>query len=464
MKSGRLIVIVIFVVFQLSIIGLQLTGPFFDEGIYITAGMRTLEGQGITDNYLTWFSGSLVWPVIAGTTFKIGGLIATRIAALFLATCSLIFISNAIKNTYDEKTSFWATLLLSINGPFLALSHLGVYDLPALAGISASWWALTNLIRSDNRMWVGVSGAMFSIAVLSKYPMIIMFLPLLLILIKIRRKKAYIDLGIIVFIFICFLLAFLFPAREKVGQWLPFILNNSRNFGTNRLSIILDLLFYSAVPLSLVILVSKFVAKAKIHFRYIFLLASLIWPLYHLALNNTVSMNKHIVFGFIFLYPLIGVFFKFLWSLNKLLVVTLVSIYFFIGIFQMTALDTSWTDERPASKFLLETVNSGQKLLMNYSWPYTMYLYSERKIASPWDIYDFYRISGNNTNSNICEFDWYIEENQPPEWPQNIKDNIRNCNSFRRVYEARTFVNNFGADGRFITYPVDTVIWKNEKK
>ncbi len=49
---------------------MQLNGPFLDEGIYVAAGLRTLQGHGISDNYLSWFSGSLMWPVIAALGWK----------------------------------------------------------------------------------------------------------------------------------------------------------------------------------------------------------------------------------------------------------------------------------------------------------------------------------------------------------------------------------------------------------
>ena len=139
MKSANWLVIIVYVVFQLSIIGLQITGPFFDESIYTTAGLRTLEGDGLTDNYMTWFIGTLLWPTIAGLLYNAGGLVGVRLAATFFATIALIGISEAVKNIYNSKVSFWTTLLLSINGSFMALSHLGVYDLPALAGISLSF-------------------------------------------------------------------------------------------------------------------------------------------------------------------------------------------------------------------------------------------------------------------------------------------------------------------------------------
>ena len=51
---------------ELAVILTVANGPTLDEGIYVTAGRRTLEGSGGTDGYLGWFAGSLLWPALAG--------------------------------------------------------------------------------------------------------------------------------------------------------------------------------------------------------------------------------------------------------------------------------------------------------------------------------------------------------------------------------------------------------------
>ncbi|MFL7790547.1 MAG: hypothetical protein AB8I69_00280, partial [Anaerolineae bacterium] len=76
--------------FLLCLTTLNYNGPFFDEGIYITSGVRTLEGYGLSDLYLTWFGGSLLWPILAGIGYRIGGLIGARVVALLVTTGGFI--------------------------------------------------------------------------------------------------------------------------------------------------------------------------------------------------------------------------------------------------------------------------------------------------------------------------------------------------------------------------------------
>ncbi len=71
---------------ELIVSSLELRGPFMDEGIYVAAGLRTLQGHGISDNYMSWFSGSLMWPVIAALGWKAFGLAGARAAAAVCVT------------------------------------------------------------------------------------------------------------------------------------------------------------------------------------------------------------------------------------------------------------------------------------------------------------------------------------------------------------------------------------------
>jgi hypothetical protein len=51
---------------QVCIAIVAANGPFVDEGLYAVAGMRVLEGNGLSDGYIAWFNGSpFLWPVMA---------------------------------------------------------------------------------------------------------------------------------------------------------------------------------------------------------------------------------------------------------------------------------------------------------------------------------------------------------------------------------------------------------------
>src|SRR5919106_3834712 len=71
-----------FLAVQISIIWVGANGPFVDEGLYTVAGLRVLEGHGLSDGYMAWFNGSpFAWPVIAGLGHHLAGLAGARFMA-----------------------------------------------------------------------------------------------------------------------------------------------------------------------------------------------------------------------------------------------------------------------------------------------------------------------------------------------------------------------------------------------
>ena len=92
--------------FVLCLTTLNYNGPFFDEGIYITAGMRTLEGYGLSDRYMTWFGGSLLWPILAGVGYRSAGLTGARTVALLATTAGFLAFIQATKNLFGARAGF----------------------------------------------------------------------------------------------------------------------------------------------------------------------------------------------------------------------------------------------------------------------------------------------------------------------------------------------------------------------
>ena len=122
-----------FLAAELAVCAMQLNGPFLDEGIYLAAGLRTLQGHGISDNYLTWFSGSLMWPVIAAFGWKLLGLAGARAAAAICVTVGLAGMLKATGNLFGMRVRAATALAAVFSGPVIALAHLAVYDTLAVA-------------------------------------------------------------------------------------------------------------------------------------------------------------------------------------------------------------------------------------------------------------------------------------------------------------------------------------------
>lgn len=440
-------------------------GPFFDEAIYVTAGQRTLEGHGYTDGYLVWFAGSLLWPVLAAVGYKVAGLIGTRIVALILTTIAFVAVVQAAHNLFGQKASFWTALTLAISGPFLALARLGVYDIPALTGIAVSFWAVTELARKDDRKWLSLAAVAFTIGMFGKYPVGLMLIPIVGVIFALRKEKALMDVVMFGLISSAITLAFYLPGREQLGQFLNWTLANKPKFSSTKVMIGFALLYLSGIPF-LLALIGWFIARDKRILASVLLLSLTIWPAYHLLSGNPVGDSKHIVFGYLFAYPLIGLTLATMWERwrRKAVAIAVILALAVLGFVQLDRLDHAWPDVREAASYLTSQVQPGQRLLINESWPYTMYLYTKGRIHSPWDVFDVYRITHGESEIGLCEYDWFVDVQGSYEWPESILETVQQCGDFQPVFSITSTVVGLGTDLDFTAYPIHTTIWQNTSR
>ena len=450
----------------LCLLTLNYNGPFFDEGIYITAGIRTLQGFGLADRFLTWFGGSLVWPVLAALGYRVGGLVGTRAVAAVAATTGLGAFARTVENLFGERASFWATLAFAVNGPFLALARLGVYDALALSALAVAFWALTEMIRQDNRFWLGAAAVAYTLAVFAKYPIGLMIIPLAGTVLFLRDDRATLDLVLLGFMTGALALALFLPLREQVGEFFNWRLQNRPEFGVPYSVIVFPIGYLSAAPF-LLALTGWFIAQRRRWLATLMILSLAIWPSYHLLTGDPSSTNKHLVFGYLFAYPLVGLTLSTIWGdrdtglLRKALAMLVVFTLAGLGLVQVNQSDHSWPDVRPTAGYLIEHVQSGQDLLINESWPYTMYLYTTGRIDTPWDVYDDYRITHEESTPPICEYDWFVDSQGSYAWPEEVLSAVEACGTFEPVFSSTSWVVNLGADLNYVTYPVKTNVWKN---
>ena len=447
---------------------LNYNGPFFDEGIYVTGGLRTLDGHGITDRYLGWFSGYLLlWPVLAALGYKVAGLAGTRAMALLLSTIALVASVRAAGNLFGRRASLWTAAALALNGPFLALARLGVHDAYALAGIAISFYAITELVRRDHRMALPVAAVAFAIGSFAKYPMALMLLPIVAAIAVLRRRKAITDILVFGFISLAVALALFLPVREQLATFPGWRLANTPEFDVTPAMIGFGALYWSAAVLPLA-LGGWLAARDRRRLASVLLLSLAIWPAYHLLQRDPVSLNKHLVFGFLFAAPLSGLALNRLWrrgrrgtTMRRAGAVLIVIALGTLGFVQMNQFDRAWPDAREATDYLSTHVQPGQRLLINESWPYTMVLYATGRIRSPWDVFDVYRITHDQREADLCAFDWFVDSEGSYKWPDSVLQTVQQCDSFRQVFSSTSTVIGLGKDLKFVRYPVPVTVWQN---
>lgn len=463
-KLNWLIPVLAFTAVELWIIFSQITGAFFDEGIYATAGLRTLEGYGLSDRYLTWFNGSLLWPLLAGLGYEFAGLVGTRLMALVLSVISMIAVIKAAENLFGKNAGFWTGIVAAGSAPFLAIAHLGVYDLPAITGLGLTVWSATKLVKEDNRLWLVTTAVFLGISAIGKYPSVIMIMPVSLFILAARKEKAVNDLSVLAFILAAIGLIYFLPLREQISSLISMDLEHRPIFGTTRAMITVSLIFYSVTTIILAVIGVRLTDPEKRLPVLGLTSAMFIWPAFHIISGDPVSDQKHIVMGFLFVYPVAGLALKQFWQSKQrwLVPVLMVALTVWAAI-QLPLLVFSWPDVRQGTDFLTARVRPNDMLLINNSWPYTMYLYGNRKLESPWTVYDVERISQGENPIALCEFNWFIDEGGSYAWPDEVKNMILACGNFRKVLEYSVPVAGFGNDFQFFYYNVYTAVWQNQK-
>jgi hypothetical protein len=467
---GHAICVIVGLWLVLCLATLNYNGAFFDEGIYITAGLRTLEGYGHSDNYLSWFGGSLLWPVLAALGYNAAGLAGARAVAVGVSAVALISGTLATRNLFGPKASFWTALTFAVNGPFIGMARLGVYDALALAGVAVSLWAITELKRWDSRIWLGVAAVAYTVSLFAKYPMGLMLFPLLGILLSLRKEKGIADVVMFGFMSTALVLAFFLPVRGQIGSFLSWRLENKPEFGVGLAVIGFVILYLSAAP-ALLALGGWFLARDRRDLASILLFSLLLWPTYHLLLKDPTSTNKHLVFGYLFAYPLVGLVLSRLWGdvqprlfLRRGAVILIVLVLAGLGVVQVGQTDLAWPDVRQPAGYLVEHVQPGEKLLINESWPYTLHLYDAGRIESPWDVFDVYRVTHGESEIDLCEYDWFVDSQGSYRWPEAIVETIDQCGTFEPVFAGAGTVVGASSDLTYVTYSVQTTIWQNTSK
>ncbi len=455
----------LFILFQLNLSRIGLNGPFLDEGIYITSGLRIFQGFGLSDNYLTWFAGSLLWPTLAGIGFKLGGLAGVRMIATLCVAIGIIATGKAAQNLFGERAGFWTALTFGMSGLALNLGHFAVYDVLALVGMSVSFWAITQTARYNNRTWLIIAALAASLGVLAKYPIVLAIVPLGALLIALRGKKSQIDLVMFGFISLSIGMIFFITLREQLSELIPFLLKSNSRYDSLPMTGWSTYIYLGFAP-ALLAIAGWVAAKGQRKLAWVLLIALFIWPVYRLIFNNPLSHTKQLIFGYLFCYPLIGLVFARLWRawVGRIIVSLSVVALAGLGYVQMSQLDQGWADVRPAAYYLAENVQPKDQLLINSSWSFLPYLYGENHLDSPWNVFDTYRIQNGENSTKLCDFDWWVEEEGSQSWPAPIQAELKACSGFEKAFTSTAQTVYMKADLTFATQYTQVTVWHNSTR
>lgn len=403
-------IVAAFFAVQVYIIWFAANGPFVDEGLYTVAGMRVLEGKGLSDGYIAWFNGSpFVWPVLAALGHHLGGLSGARFMAVILSMVTLVAFAKTAETLFDEAAAAWGTAALGVNGLFMALAHFAVYDAPALAGIAVAMWCVTRSSRSDDPRWLTGAAIAFAFAVISKYGYLPLVVPLLGLLVSTRGLHR---LGRAVALFLSvvgaivasyFLLFFGSPVPTSMGAYLE------QTFRRSRGHIAVLQIIFGLAPFLLTSVGAIVVWRNRSRMLAVTCLLSLsLYPAFHLWTANFVSGQKHAVPGFLFAYLLGGVALARTWNAgSRVLLVLLLPLLTVWGGLQWYWQEHSWSDTRILTSYLAQHMKPGERVIAESSWIYILSLYPKGLIDSPSDVIDA-NYSPSTDRLDVCHVPWLV--------------------------------------------------------
>ncbi|HST54679.1 MAG TPA: hypothetical protein VLJ42_02140 [Solirubrobacteraceae bacterium] len=457
------VLLALFLVGELIVCAQRINGPFLDEGIYVAAGLRTLQGHGVGDSYLTWFSGSLAWPAMAGAAWKLWGLAGARALAALCVTIGLAGMLKASGNLLGERVRAATALAALTSGPVIALGHLAVYDTLAVAAAGGAFWAITEFVRRDDRAWLAGAALLYALAGLAKYP-VLLFVgpPLVLLVVSLRGSRARMDIGLFAFIAGAALLIYFLSARTQLTAFESFRTQNNPSFGVTKSQLLYSQVYLTAVPLLLGV-TGVILLRDRRRLALALLSGVPMAPLYHLVTGNPSGDQKHVVFGLLFVLPLIGVTLcHALRRWRMLLAIPLLAGLAAFALVQVVRIDESWPDLRPSANVLSQSVRPGDKLLVNSAWVEAAYLYDRGRVNTPYDLYDVYRIQHLGHPANVCAFQWFVDVPGGEQWPAAVRSAMLRCGTFHKTYSSSTTITGLGGNLHFVTYRAPIEIWRNE--
>jgi len=460
-RRQRLFVVGGFLLAQVVIILFVNTrGATLDEGIYITAGLRTLDGFGLSDDYMSWFAGSLLWSALAGVAHHALGLMGVRLLAAILVTTGLALVGKAADNLYGARAGVWATAIGAASGAVLTLGHVGVYDAVAFVGLAAMMCALSEFFVRDRRAWIVIAAAAFVVAVLGKYPAVAA-VSVVVSLIFIRRgRRGRIDVGMFIFVTGAALVVFYQMFEQQMLGLIEFRSEfEIPAFGFTR-EMIAVTLAYHVVPVALVTVVGVARSGRGSRATSLVLATSLALPIvYHLSTGSGVGQVKHLGLALTMALPVAGLGFAEIHrKMSAFVAVPALVALLALGLAQMRQEHNASPDPGPVANYLAQEAESADRLLIDTSWPYTLALMESGRIESPWSIYDTFRVENETLPVGICEFDWFVAT--PNGWPEDVTEAVHACGSFELVFSDTHELHGFTEEYHWITYPATSEVWE----
>ena len=253
-----------FLAVEFAICFMQLTGPFLDEGIYVTAGAAHPAGSRDRRQLPRLVLGLAAVAGDRGVGWN-SRASPVRAAAALCVTAGMAGMAAAAGNLFGARVRAFAVLAAVTSGPVIALAHLAVYDTSAVAFAGGAFWAVTEFLRRDDRAWLVGAALLYALAGLSKYPVMAFIAPpLVLLMLTVRGRRAALDLFLFAMVAGAVLLIYFMADRAQLIGFMSFRTHENPSFGVSTAQLAYSQFYYTAVPLLLALAGAILLARRRI--------------------------------------------------------------------------------------------------------------------------------------------------------------------------------------------------------
>jgi dolichyl-phosphate-mannose-protein mannosyltransferase len=167
------------------------SSAFMDESIYIVYGRMFLAGQfeAPIDHPLHFSFGWYLWPALAATADRIGGLAGVRELAAALSVVTVTAVFGFARRLFSPVVALAAAAVFALLGPAVLASRIATRDAGAICFFALGLWLYVRAWQEEeNGSWLAAALSFFA-AFLCKY-LVAIYFPFLVLLGLLKGRRA----------------------------------------------------------------------------------------------------------------------------------------------------------------------------------------------------------------------------------------------------------------------------------
>lgn len=444
-----------------------------DEARSILFGAWLLQSHHMTTSAFAWTSGATLWPLIASTAFSIGALPLVRYCAVACALVAYAATIGVTRQLFNDVAALWTAVALSLSGVLWLQSDSATPTNLALAGVAVAAWGVARAIRRNHRIWLVLAGLAFAIALLTSYSACLALIPLVATLLARRERRWKADLVVFGWAVATLLLLFFTPASALLLNTLGAdgMVGTLAHPATSGAAASWALWY--VVPAVAGLGALALTQHQRLTAAVLFLGFAL-GAAYDLLYTSQPSFGQSaMLLGYIFGYPLVGLFLARVWSAfparptllgiaallsQRASVLLIVPLLGAIGMLQVHVLTLSQAPALSAARYAIAHIQPGDTILVDSLDPVILTLYERGNIRSLDDVYDLTRAKA--ARADVCAFDWVVNSGAQPESDM-LRTQLQACAVYSRVYSGATTLRDIGPGLRARTLQRREAIYVN---